>query len=282
MRPRRLHAIHCAPSTTSGGSPLLFLHGGYVDARSWDAHFLPYFAAHGHDCFALDFSGHGRSEGRLNLDALSLDDYLADARQLIADLGRQPVVIGHSMGSFIAERILEESLAEAAVLISPVPTMGTFESAARLLLSHPQFLCEVANVTSGRVSRNALRLIKEIYFSPATTPETLRRFTELLQPESTRAICDLTLLGWRWPPRRPSLPVLVIGGELDTVFPPRMIWPVARRWHAELQIVADTGHALILDEHWQSCADAVLGWLARRGTPTAATAVAVDGSPCLA
>jgi hypothetical protein len=42
-----------------------------------------------------------------------------------------------------------------------------------------------------------------------------------------------------------------------------LIRPLARRWNAELQIVAATGHALILDEHWSDCATAVLGWLAR-------------------
>jgi pimeloyl-ACP methyl ester carboxylesterase len=83
------------------------VHGGYVDVRCWQAHFLPYFASRGFDCYALDLSGHGHSEAREPLDTLSLDDYLADVLQVIADLGRTPVVIGHSMGAYLAERVLD-------------------------------------------------------------------------------------------------------------------------------------------------------------------------------
>ncbi|HRI90292.1 MAG: alpha/beta fold hydrolase [Candidatus Accumulibacter sp.] len=262
-RPHKLHTLHRAPSTPSQRPPLLFLHGGYVDARSWDVHFLPYFASHGYDCHALEFSGHGGSDGREYLDALSLDDYLADAQQVVAGFDQRPIVIGHSMGAFIAERLLEQSLAAAAVLLAPVPINGTLESATKLLLKYPKFLCEVVNVTRGRVSATALHMIKEVYFSPTTRPETLLRFAQLVQPESARAVCDLALLGcWRWSPKPPpALPVLVVGGELDTVFPPELIRPLARRWNAELQVVAETGHALILDEHWHDCAAPVLAWL---------------------
>ena len=284
MSQTQLHSIHRPPDVASDRPPLLFLHGAYVDARSWDAHFLPYFAKHGHDCHALDFSGHGRSSGREHLDALSLDDYLADAERLIEGFDRPPVVIGHSMGSFIAERLLERSRAVAGVLLAPVPIGGTFESATRLLLQHPQFFAEVINVTRGRVSSDALRLIKEVYFSPATTPESLLRFLALIQAESTRAICDLALLAcWRWSPKPPpALPVLVVGGELDTVFPPTMIRPVAWRWNAELEIVPATGHALIVDEHWRDCAARILDWLAKLSPQVDATPVVREATDCLA
>ena len=280
MTNRQIHTIQRPPRTPSNGPPLLFLHGGYMDSRSWDAHFLPYFAERGHHCHALDFSGHGRSDGHADRDALSVDDYLADSLQVIGAIGRKPVVIGHSMGALIAERILERSQAVAGVLISPVPANGTLESAMKLLLRYPQFLREVANIGRGRVSAQVLRLLKEVYFSPTTTPETLLRFTELVQPESVRAICDLTLVGWRWPARRPELPVLVVTGELDTVFPPSMILPVAKRWNAELQIVADTGHALILDEHWQTGAAGVLGWLQGLDTAQARFSGSAQQLPC--
>ncbi|MEF8752221.1 MAG: alpha/beta fold hydrolase, partial [Candidatus Accumulibacter necessarius] len=144
---RQVHTLHHAPVAPTNRPPLLFVHGGYVDARCWQAHFLPYFASRGFDCYALDLSGHGHSEARAPLDTLSLDDYLADVLQVVADLGRTPVVIGHSMGAFLAERVLEQSLASAGVLMSPVPPHGTLESAMNLLIRYPQFLREVSRMT---------------------------------------------------------------------------------------------------------------------------------------
>lgn len=283
MSRRRLHTLHRPASGGSNRPPLLFLHGGYVDARSWDVHFLPYFASQGYDCHALDFSGHGRSAGREHLDALSLDDYLGDAQQVVEELGRQTVLIGHSMGAHIAERLLERSLAAAGVLMAPVPIDGTLESASRLLLNYPRFLCEVVNVTRGQVSSYALHLIKEVYFSPATRTETLLDFAQLVQPESARAICDLALLGcWRWSPKPPpAVPVLLVGGECDTVFPPSMIRPLARRWNADLQIVPASGHAMILDEAWRSAAEIVLAWLERADRHASSQSLAERQSTCL-
>jgi pimeloyl-ACP methyl ester carboxylesterase len=264
---RQVHTLHHAPVAPSNRPPLLFVHGGYVDARCWQAHFLPYFASRGFDCYALDLSGHGHSETRAPLDTLSLDDYLADVLQVIADLGRTPVVIGHSMGAFLAERVLEQSLASAGVLMSPVPPHGTLESAMNLHLRYPQFLREVSRMTRGAFDSDGLRVLKEVYFTPATRPEVVLRLAQLVQPESLRAICDMALLCWRWLPKVPDRPVLVVGGELDAVFPPHMVRRVARRWQAELQIIPDAGHAMILDQHWKACAACIVGWLERLEGP---------------
>lgn len=263
MAQRRIHTIHRAASTPSQRPPLLFVHGGYVDSRCWEPGFLPFFASVGYDCYALDLSGHGRSDGIDDLDSLSLDDYLADVLQVIESLPRPPIVVGHSMGAFLAERLLEQARAVAGVLISPVPPTGTLESAVSLFLRYPQFVGEVFKMSKGVFNANTLDLVKEVYFSSGTSPETLLQFAEHTQPESMRAICDMALLCWRWPPSTPPLPVLVLGGELDRVFPPYMIQRVARRWNAELQVVPAAGHAMIVDEHWQACARRVLEWLRR-------------------
>jgi pimeloyl-ACP methyl ester carboxylesterase len=210
-----LHTIHRAPPTPSPAKspPLLFLHGGYVDARSWDAHFLPFFASHGYDCHALDFSGHGGSDGREYLDALSLDDYLADAQQVIAGFDQRPIVIGHSMGSFIAERLLEQSLAVAAVLLAPVPTQRHAGVGDETVAEVPEVSWRSGQCDQGAGQRDRPAHDQGSLFFADDRPETLLRFAQLVQPESARAICDLALLGcWRWSPKPPpAQPVLVVG-----------------------------------------------------------------------
>ena len=280
MAQRSIHLVRRPAAKPSRWPPLLFLHGGYVDSRCWLPHFLPYFASHGYDCHAADLPGHGRSEGRACLDRLGLDDYLADLTPVVEGLGSRPVVIGHSMGALLAERLLERSLAEAAVLLSPVPPNGTLESSLSLFLRHPGFISAVATMSSGVFDDDGMRLLRDVYFTPATDPDELLRLVRIVQPESTRAIAEMAMLGWRWPlpPRR--RPVLVLGGELDVVFPPHQVRRVARRWHAELEIIPAAGHAMILDHHWQSCAARILGWLQRGATaaPTAATDAGPTGT----
>jgi pimeloyl-ACP methyl ester carboxylesterase len=76
--------------------------------------------------------------------------------------------------------------------------------------------------------------------------------------------------------RRPALPVLVVGGEADAVFPACLNWAyTAARWQAEVAVIPAAGHTLMLDAHWQAAADTMADWLAWRMLP-GATAQARD------
>lgn len=265
MTPRTIHTIHRSPARPSKMPPLLFIHGGYVNAGCWDIHFLPWFAAQGYDCHAIDLSGHGLSEGRDCLDYFGLDDYIEDALQKIASFDRPPIVIGHSMGATVTEGILLRQPVEAAMLLSPVPTIGTLGAVMRLASCYPQFFIEITRLSRLEVTEDNLLLMRNVYFSPQMPPQDLLTFTHLIQEESQRVVTELMMLAWKLQPQRPKLPVLVMGGELDLLFPPSLLPFVARRWQADLEIVADTGHVIMLDVQWENVAKRMLSWLKRQG-----------------
>ena len=83
------------------GRGLVLVHGGAAHARWWD-HIAPLLAA-GHLVAAVDLSGHGDSGRRA---AYSLDGWAEEVAAVAADAGitGQPVIIGHSMGGFVALR----------------------------------------------------------------------------------------------------------------------------------------------------------------------------------
>jgi len=241
---------------------LLFVHGAYMDSRCWDIHFLPYFAALGYNCHALDLTAHGLSEGKDEADRFGIDDYTADLRQVIASLPSEPVLIGHSMGCSVIERALEQTTARAAVLMAPVPPTGTWGSIMRLALKHPEMFSEITRLSHhGELSPTSLSLMRDIYFSPVTRPEELLDFAHLIQPEPVRAISDMLVVGLRQHRPQPRLPVMVIGGERDAVFPPFATSYTALRWRARQTYIPDCGHMLMLEHQWQAAADAVARWL---------------------
>jgi len=78
---------------------VIFLHGAGMDHSVW---VLParYFARHGYNVYALDFPGHGRSEGELCESVDALADWV---EAVCADLNiGQTAIVGHSMGSLVA------------------------------------------------------------------------------------------------------------------------------------------------------------------------------------
>lgn len=264
MNSRKLDILRFRPAEPTRHPPLLFVHGGYVAASCWGEYFLPYFGGQGFDCHALSLSGHGGSEGRERLDSFGLDDYADDVARVAASLGRPPVLIGHSMGSAVVERVVEREPAAAAVLIAPVPPTGTLASTMKLALTQPAFFGEVARASQGRVSAETLGVMRAVYYSPDMKPEDLLRLQVHFQSESSRALTELSMLGLRLPRRRPPLPALVVGGECDAVFPPQLLGFTATRWNAEIAVIARAGHTIMLDVHWQAAAQRIVDWLKRQ------------------
>jgi pimeloyl-ACP methyl ester carboxylesterase len=264
MTTRKLHVYCRRAATPSRCPPLLFVHGGYVGASCWDEHFLPYFSRHGFDAHAVDLSGHGSSEGRERLNSFGLDDYAADVARVATSLGEPPVLIGHSMGTVVVERVIEREPARAAILMSPVPAMGTLASAMKLAFHQPAFFSEVSRAVEGRYSARTLRLMRDIYYSPDMAPEELLRYQVHFQAESSRAVTELTLLGLRAPRRLPRIPALVLGGERDAVFPASLLCFAAARWNAKLVEIPRAGHTVMLDVHWEKAAGEIARWLSEQ------------------
>lgn len=264
MQTRRIHTLH-RPAVGPVRSPrLLFVHGGYATAGCWDAYFLPYFSRLGFDCRAVDLAGHGASDGRERLDAFGLDDYVEDVNQVMQGIEGPLILIGHSMGSVVVERVLEQNPTQAAILMAPVPPGGILGATMSIAFSQPSFFGEQARATQGEYTAQTLQTIRDVYYSRETKTDDLIRFGRLFQSESRRAILDLTLLAMRIGRRRPALPVLVVGGAADAVFQPSLLSFTASRWQAEVAVVPGAGHTLMLDAHWQAAAEKIADWIKRQ------------------
>ena len=222
---------------------------------------MPYFSKRGFDCHALDSAGHGESEGCERLDSFGLDDYVDDVAQIAAKMKRAPVLIGHSMGALVVEHYLEWAPAKAAVLMAPVPSTGTLGATIKLAFTRPAFFAHMTRASQGSYTPEALQHIREVYYSPETSTQDLMRFQRLFKAESQRAIREMALIGLRLPVPRPSLPMLVIGGERDAVFPHNLLPFTAARWKADVAVVPKAGHTIMLDAHWEAAAERIARWL---------------------
>jgi pimeloyl-ACP methyl ester carboxylesterase len=83
-----------------------------------------------------------------------------------------------------------------------------------------------------------------------------------MQPESERALLDLTFR-WEAPPPRDHTPTLVVAAGADKLFPPARVQETARRYGSRALVLPGLPHMLMLDDGWQSAADAIVDWLER-------------------
>ena len=254
-----IELISCLPESHGvGRTPhLLFVHGGFHGAWCWEEHFLPWFAAQGRPSHALSLRGHGGSDGAERIQDWSLDDYASDVRNAIERIGQPVVLIGHSMGGVIAERVWHGDPAiEGLVFFAASPLRPSPRVIFRLLRTRP------LSVLLGQMGNlNRLRHGMEPFFlSPELPEKDRKRHIARLSLESPRAIAEIF-------PRKhhpirdgESRPVLVIGGLQDWSIPQTAHEDLARHYGAPLEMCPGA-HGLMLDPHWQNSARAIERWL---------------------
>ncbi|MBA2660804.1 MAG: alpha/beta fold hydrolase [Bradymonadaceae bacterium] len=239
------------PETSDSRPPLLFVHGAMHGAWCWDEHWMPAAAARGWPCYALSLRGHAGSDGGAGRHRWTLRDYVHDVMQVIATLPRPPVLIGHSMGGLVVQRVLELYPARAGVLLASLSPFGGLNMAHHMFKRHP------ADVVLGLVGRSVPPRHDYLY-SEAMGPERSARLRARLT--STSALNQYEILL----PRRPlpsKAPVIVLGGGQDGFVPVDDVYATARWYKAPVEIFSGMGHMLQLEPNWREPLDAMLAGL---------------------
>ena len=123
--------IHYLAWGEPGRRGIVFVHGGAAHAHWW-THVAATFSSE-HRVVALDLSGHGDSDHRA---AYSLEQWAAEVMAVAADaeIEGPPVLVGHSMGGFVAiatAALHSDELAGVIVLDSPVAAVDGEVGAAQ-------------------------------------------------------------------------------------------------------------------------------------------------------
>lgn len=254
-----LEVIARTPKGAAQPTPLLFIHGAFTAAWCWEEHFLPFFAEAGYAAYAVSLSGHGGSRGRDRLDSLSIADYVADVAEVAVGLPVPPVLIGHSMGGFVVQKYLESHKAPAAVLMCAVPPQGLMSAAMGMFFSRPSLFQDLNRLMGG--GQVALESLREALFAQPVAVDDLARFYRWSQPESHRAIWDMSLFGLPQPGRMHRPPMLVLGAEFDHLMPSSTVEMTARTYEVPAEIFPGLGHGLMLERDWRLPAKRILNWL---------------------
>lgn len=250
-----------APKGNDRKPPLLFVHGGYSDSWCWDAYFLPWFARQGYPAHAVSLRGHGKSGGHESLFVVGLDDYAADVEHVMAQLSEPPILIGHSMGAAVCERLHATRPVRAIALIAPVPPSGLVSIAARLAAERPDTLMQMMQFDPTRLSAHVLESLRPYYFSDDVDAAILAEATRHFCIESPRALMDLALrLHWQLP-ERGDAPVLVLGAEGDRICTPDDVHATARHHGVDPTILPGLAHMMMLEGRWEVPARALARWL---------------------
>jgi pimeloyl-ACP methyl ester carboxylesterase len=202
-------------------TPLLFLHGLGGGHHAWDAQ-LPFFAAHGYPAHAWDQPGYGSSP---MVEPYDLESICAALARLIDSLGGGPMVlVGHSMGGFVAQEtyVRHPKLVKAlALCFTSAAFVGGSEFgrqfiAARLgPLDAGKSMAEIAAANLSAMGSNSKHAESIMAGVP---PDTYRKAVHLL-----------TTFDRRQELPRIAVPTLLVSGGKDQVAPAAIMEKMAQK-----------------------------------------------------
>ncbi|MCG7363801.1 alpha/beta hydrolase [Roseomonas sp. ACRSG] len=239
---------------------LLFLHGAACGDWVWQEGFAQACAGEG-------FAGQALAFTRLKEDGqpAGLGEYVAQARAAVARMGGPVVLVGHSLGALVAQRLLLEPAVRGAALLAPVPPEGLWLSTTRLAMSDPALWAEAARMDApvGHMAAEADPSLVASLFGPAMPLERAQGFLRRMGGESRAALMEAqgpqpVPHGWLH-----GRPMLVLGAGEDRLIPPDAVSRCAL-WHGTTaSFMPGMGHLMMLEPGWPDVAARLLGWLRR-------------------
>jgi len=263
----------------SSKPPVVFLHGLWLHASSWEP-WIAHFAQSGYQATAPGWPGEPDTVEAARNDPdsvanIGIDEATKHFADHFEELDGKPIVIGHSFGGMLAEKLLGENLAAAAVAIDaaqikgvlPLPlsslraTLPVFKNPANkhkaVMLTAEQFRYSFGNAVSEEESQ-------ELY-DRWVVPSPGRPLFEAAA--ANFSLHSPAKVDTKNAERGPLL--LVMGGKDHTV--PEVITKSTLKQYRHSPAVTDLigfedrGHSLTIDQGWTEVADATLEWLGRQG-----------------
>jgi non-heme chloroperoxidase len=256
-------------------TPVVFVHGLWLHATSWNP-WIQAFHDAGYDASAPGWPGEPETvqDARDNpalVAGSGIDAIVEHYAQHIAALSAKPIVIGHSFGGLIAQRLLGEQVAAAAVAIDAAPIRG--------VLYLPPSALRVASIAlRNPTNRNRSVALDAGQFrygfgNAISEEESQALFDKWTVPSPARPLFEAAAAALN--PRSPARvatgnsargPLLLIAGGKDHTVPASITHQTTRLYRSspartECHEFADRGHSLVLDSGWREIADYSLGWL---------------------
>lgn len=244
-----VHLEVLATEVESDRPPLLFVHGLGHGAWCFAENWQQAAAERGYSSYAMSLRGHGGSGGANRLGRTTMRDYVHDVLQVIGQLPQPPVIIGHSMGTLVVQRIVQRYPARAAVLLTPIPARGIPSTMVQGMRSKPVDFTRA-------VLGGTLRLREKDLFA-GLSAEQARDYTSRVGRESPWAQYAMLVPEKL---RTVECPVLVVGAEQDTLVAAADVERCAQALGTSVTWVPG-GHDVMLDAAWPQVLDTVLDWV---------------------
>lgn len=254
---------------------VLFIHGLWLHPTSWNP-WIDYYANAGYSALAPGWPGVRDTvdASREDPDSIAnrgINEVTEHYAKIIEDLDAPPVLIGHSFGGMIAQKLLGMGYGSAAIGIDAAQIKGVLPLPLSALHSTLPVFKNPAN------KHRAVSLTSEQFFygfgNALPREESDQLFQQWAIPAPGRPLFEAASANFSLhSPAKVNTsneqrgPLLLIAGGLDHTVPEAITKSALKQYrhsNAETDLIefGDRGHSLTIDHGWRAVADTCLGWM---------------------
>jgi len=255
--------------------PVIFIHGLWLHAASWEP-WIDLFRHEGYAPSAPGWPGDPDTveEARANPESIAdhgIDDVVEHYAAIIRKLPVPPILIGHSFGGMIAQKLLGQNLAAATVAIDAAQIKGVLPlplSALRATL--PVFKNPANRHRAVSLTAEQFRFA---FGNALTAEESDALYERWTIPAPGKPLFEAAAANFN--PHSPAKvdtanasrgPLLLMTGGKDHTVPETVTRATLKQYRhsdavTDITDFPDRGHSLTIDGGWREVAGVALDWL---------------------
>jgi alpha-beta hydrolase superfamily lysophospholipase len=264
---------------TATRTPVLFIHGLWLHHTSWQD-WVNLFREHGYEPIApaWPLEADSIAEARAHPERVanqSLQQIVDHFKGIATSLPAKPILIGHSFGGLITEKLLGEDVGLAGVAIDPAQIKGVLPLPLTQLRSALPALGNPTNIS--KAIALSKKEFKYGFGNALTDEESDALFERWTIPSPVHALFEVAVANFN--PHATSKvntnndtrgPLLLISGTADHTATDVTTQASFQRYRNSLAVTQikrfeGRGHSLVLDHGWRDVAMSILDWLEQQG-----------------
>lgn len=266
--------------------PILFIHGAWVTPTCW-ADFRTRFEADGFETHAPAWpyvpdraSAGFRNQPDSRLGSVTVGEVTDSYAAFAANLGVAPILVGHSFGGLVVQKLLDLGIGAAGVAINPAPIAGIVPDVRSLLTVTP-----IVSRWAGWRRTYSLTSAKfATLFANTLTPKQADSAYEAEVIPAPGMIFYQAALwaGTGVKPARRRAPLLITSATADRTVTSHAASAAYRRQRrssapTDFTEFRDKSHFLIAEPGWEEVADPIIAWI--KALPISAARAPADRIP---
>ena len=197
------------------------------------------------------------------LGMVTFGDVERSLTAFIDTLPEVPILIGHSMGGLMVQRLIASGRGVAGACIDAAPPAGIFSFKWSFLKAN---LPTINPLKGNSVVLPSVEWFQYAFCNTMTMEQTTREYNDYVVPESRNIPRSSTKSDGKIDFNKPHKPLLFIAGEMDHIIPASLNMsnykaytdPGSKR---DYKVFAGRTHYICGQENWQEVADYIIDWM---------------------